>query len=120
MKTRSGRSASWVFELAVPVPLVAAIVVLIAATPTAVTTATAQASCDPIQTQPVYDAAIPTGEDVFSPPFEIGSQEVTSAQSNDYIAAVDAASDRVDLGDGRDVRAGRPAELRDRGLAAAT
>ena len=43
-----------------PGPLVAAIVVLIAATPTAVTTATAQASCDPIQTQPVYNPAIPT------------------------------------------------------------
>ncbi len=78
-----------------PGPLLAAIVALIAATSTAVTGATAQASCDPIQTQPVYDTTIPTGEDVFSPPFEIGSQEVTSAQSNDYIAAVDAASDRV-------------------------
>ena len=78
-----------------PGPLLAAIVALIAATSTAVTGATAQASCDPIQTQPVYDTTIPTGEDVFSPPFEIGSQEVTSAQSNHYIAAVDAASDRV-------------------------
>ena len=78
-----------------PGPVLAGIVALIAAASTAVTTATAQASCDPIQTQPVYDATIPTGEDVFSPPFEIGSQEVTSAQSIDYIEAVDAASDRV-------------------------
>ena len=43
----------------------------------------------------MYDDAVPTGEDVPSLGFEIGSQEVTSAQSNDYIAAVDTASDRV-------------------------
>jgi hypothetical protein len=73
----------------------AAIAALVLAAPTSMSTASAQPSCDPIQTQPVYDPAIPTGEDVFSPPFEIGSQEVTSDQANDYIAAVDAASDRV-------------------------
>jgi hypothetical protein len=55
----------------------------------------------------------PHGEDVFSPPFEIGSQEVTSAQSNDYIAAVDAASDRVISGRPRRPCSAYP-ELRDR------
>jgi len=81
-----------------PGPVLASMVALIAATSTAVTTATAQASCDPIQTQPVYDATIPTGEDVFSPPFEIGSQEVTSQQANDYIAAVARPATRSSRG----------------------
>jgi hypothetical protein len=73
----------------------AAAAALLLAALTTISTASAQAACDPIQTQPVYDPAIPTGEDVFVPPFAIGSQEVTSDQANDYIAAVDAASDRV-------------------------
>jgi Zinc carboxypeptidase len=81
-----------------PGPLLAAVVALVAAASTAVGAASAQASCDPIQTTPVYDPAIPTGEDVFVPPFEIGSQEVTSQQANDYMAAVDAASDNVVTG----------------------
>ena len=76
-------------------PILALFVVLAFAAPTALSTAGAQVACDPIQTQPVYDPSAPTGEDVFSPGFEIGSQEVTSEQSNDYIEAVDAASDRV-------------------------
>ena len=54
---------------------------------TTISTASAQAGCDPIQTTPVYDPAIPTGEDVFSPPFEIGTQEVTSDQANDYMTS---------------------------------
>jgi Zinc carboxypeptidase len=60
--------------------------------------AVAQVLCDPIQTSPVFDPDVPTGEDVFVPPFAIGSQEVTSDQANDYIQAVDAASDRVTSG----------------------
>src|SRR5262245_37790926 len=78
-----------------PGPVLAAIVALVAAGSTAVGAASAQASCDPIQTTPVYDDAIPTGSDVFSPPFEIGTQEVTSDQANQYMDAVDAASDKV-------------------------
>jgi hypothetical protein len=76
-----------------PGPALAAIVALVAAASTAVTAASAQTSCDPIQTTPEYLAGVPTGEQVLG--FPIGSQEVTSAESNEYLEAVDAASDRV-------------------------
>jgi zinc carboxypeptidase len=110
-----------------PGPLLAAIVALVAAASTAVTAASAQVSCDPIQTTPEYLDTVPTGEDVASIGFEIGSQEVTSAQSNDYIAAVDGASDRVVSGtaatsvEGRDLDyaiVGDPANVTPTGLAA--
>ena len=78
-----------------PAVALAGVAVLLLAALTTISAASAQAACDPIQTEPVYDPTIPTGEDVFVPPFEIGTQEVTSDQANDYIAAVDAASDRV-------------------------
>ncbi len=57
--------------------------------------AAAQVLCDPIQTPPQFLPGVPTGEDVPALGFPIGSQEVTSAQSNAYIDAVDDASDRV-------------------------
>ena len=110
-----------------PGPVLAAIVALVAAASTAVTAASAQVSCDPIQTTPEYLDTVPTGEDVASIGFEIGSQEVTSAQSNDYIAAVDGASDRVVSGtaatsvEGRDLDyaiVGDPANVTPSGLAA--
>src|SRR5262245_58347495 len=78
-----------------PGPALAAIVALVAAASTAVGAASAQASCDPIQTTPVYDQSVPTGEQVPSLGFEIGSQEVTCDQASDYMAAVDTASDKV-------------------------
>jgi hypothetical protein len=108
-----------------PGPVLAAIVALVAAASTAVTAASAQVSCDPIQTTPEYLDTVPTGEDVASIGFEIGSQEVTSAQSNDYIAAVDGASDRVVSGtaatsvEGRDLDyaiVGDPANVTPTGL----
>jgi hypothetical protein len=76
-----------------PGPALAALVALVAAATTAITAASAQTSCDPIQTTPEYLAGVPTGEQVLG--FPIGSQEVTSAESNEYLEAVDAASDRV-------------------------
>ena len=76
-----------------PGPVLAAIVALVAAASTAVTAASAQVSCDPIQTTPEYLDTVPTGDQVLG--FPIGSQEVTSDESNDYIEAVDAASARV-------------------------
>ena len=81
-----------------PAVALAAVAALIVAGLATISAASAQVGCDPIQTQPVYDPAIPTGEDVFTPPFEIGTQEVTSSQANDYISAVDTASDRVTSG----------------------
>jgi len=76
-----------------PGPALAAIVALVAAATTAITAVSAQTSCDPIQTTPEYLAGVPTGEQVLG--FPIGSQEVTSAESNEYLEAVDTASDRV-------------------------
>ena len=49
-------------------------------------------SCDPF-TPPTYRGEVPTGHDVLG--FDLGSQEVTTAQSDAYVGAVDAASPRV-------------------------
>jgi hypothetical protein len=50
-------------------------------------------TCDPIQTQPDFRGTTPTAQEVLG--FELGSQEVTSAESDRYLDAVDASSDRV-------------------------
>ena len=55
--------------------------------------APSQAACNPIQTTPVFGGSIPTSEDVLG--FVLGSREVTAAEINAYVDAVDAASDRV-------------------------
>ena len=97
--------------------------VLALAASSAVAPASAQVPCDPIQTPPVFMDGVPTGEDVLG--FPIGSQEVTPAQSNAYIAAVDTASDRVVSGtaaisvEGRELNyaiVGEPANLTSSGL----
>src|SRR5687768_7694106 len=46
-------------------------------------------ACDPIQTPPSFRGEVPTAEQVLG--FPLGSQEVTSAESNTYVDAVDAA-----------------------------
>ena len=76
-------------------PILVILAALAVGAPTALTTASAQVVCDPIQTTPSFMDVVPTGEEVPELGFPIGSQEVTSAQSNAYIDAVDAASDRV-------------------------
>ena len=55
--------------------------------------AIAQPGCDPFQTTPVYDPAIPTAESVLG--FALGVEQVTTAESDTYLQAVDAASPRV-------------------------
>jgi len=55
-------------------------------------TAGAAASCDAF-TPPTFRGEVPTGRDVLG--FDLGSQEVTAAESDAYVAAVDAASPRV-------------------------
>ena len=52
--------------------------------------------CDPFQTPPEIDPSVPTAQSVLG--FALGSQEVSTAQANQYMAAVDAASDRVITG----------------------
>ena len=49
-------------------------------------------TCDPF-TPPTFRGEVPTGNEVLG--FDLGSQEVTSAEADEYVAAVDAASPRV-------------------------
>jgi hypothetical protein len=53
----------------------------------------AQADCDPFQTVPDYGGTVPTAEEQLG--FAFGEQQVDVAEVNEYLAAVDAASDRV-------------------------
>ncbi|MET0523584.1 MAG: M14 family zinc carboxypeptidase [Nocardioides sp.] len=57
---------------------------------------------------PTYAGEIPTGEDVPSIGFPIGSEETTAAQIEDYLHAVDEASDDVRLGSFGTTEEGRP------------
>jgi hypothetical protein len=94
------------------------------ATPAAEASA-APASCDPMQTPPVFSGAVPTSEEVLG--FPLGSREVTAAETNEYVDAVDAASNRVVSGtfgtsrQGRELRyalVGDPEDVTPAGLAA--
>jgi hypothetical protein len=51
------------------------------------------AACDPMQTPPSFRGEVPTAEQVLG--FALGTQEVTAAESDAYVDAVDAASARV-------------------------
>ena len=67
--------------------------------------AIAQANCDPFDTVPIVDPSIPTAEQELG--FALGSQEVTVDESNDYLLAVDAASERVASGVAATLPSGR-------------
>jgi hypothetical protein len=56
----------------------------------------AQAACYPIQTTPAFEGVAPTAHEVLG--FDLGSQEVSVAESDAYLQAVDDASDRVTSG----------------------
>ncbi len=83
-------------------------------------------SCDPIRTEPHFTGSVPSPVDVLG--FALGvEREVTAAESNAYVDAVAAASDRVTSGtcavsvQGRDIRyaiVGLPEHVTDQGLAA--
>ena len=107
------------------VVLAAAAVAALAIAPAAEVSAAAPAACDPIQTPPVFRGGVPASEDVLG--FPLGSQEVTAAEANEYVDAVDAASDRVVSGtfgtswQGRELRyalVGDPDNVTPAGLAA--
>ena len=66
-------------------------------------------------TPPTYAGEVPTGEDVPSIGFPIGSEETTAAQIEDYLAAVDEASDDVRLGSFGTSQRGPAADVRRRG-----
>ena len=57
------------------------------------TRAASSATCDPIQTPPTFAGQTPTAQTVLG--FGLGSQEVTAAEADEYVQAVDAASSRV-------------------------
>ena len=71
--------------------LVAVAVALVVLVPSA--PAAAAQACDPFTTPPSYLHVAPTAQDVLG--FALGSQEVDVAQSNQYLDAVAATSDRV-------------------------
>ena len=66
----------------------------------------ALAACDPFQTPPMYDTTTPTATQTLG--FALGSQQVTAPQSDAYLGAVDAASDRVAVALAATSVAGRP------------
>src|SRR5436190_6846584 len=70
------------------------------------TSAAAQASCDPFTTTPHYLHQAPTSTQVLG--FALGSQEVSVDQSNEYLAAVADASNRVVDGTAATSIQGRP------------
>jgi hypothetical protein len=76
-----------------PVLAVLAIASLLVPAGPAPLVAIAAAPCDPFLTVPERDPAIPTPTGVLG--FELGSQEVTTDESDAFIAAMDAASERV-------------------------
>jgi Zinc carboxypeptidase len=104
---------------------IAALLLTLAAAGPAGSVADAQAAtCDPMQTPPSFPGEVPTAEQVLG--FALGSQEVTAAESDAYVDAVDAASARVVSGtlgttwQGRPIRytlVGRPENVTPEGLA---
>ena len=108
-----------------PVLLLSVVAVLVLAAGSSPAAAAPAPSCDPIQTPPVFTGQAPTAESVLG--FALGSQEVTAAQADAYVQAVDAASTRVVSGvlgsswQGRPLRyalVGRPEHVTPAGLAA--
>jgi hypothetical protein len=106
-------------------PLLAA-VVAVAPAPFSGSTELARAAkpCDPIQTPANFRGDVPTAEEVLG--FPLGSQEVTSVESNAYVDAIDRASPRVVSGTlgtswrGRPLRfalVGKPGNVTSEGLA---
>jgi hypothetical protein len=85
--------------LSVLVGLIALLVPAIAASGT-------PQACDPFQTEPHFMGQVRTSQEVLG--FELGSQEVTTDQSNTYLAAVDQDSDRVVSGQLATSWQGRP------------
>jgi len=85
----------------------AALLLTLAAAGPAGSLAAAQvASCDPMQTPPSFRGEVPTAEQVLG--FPLGSREVTAAESDTYVDAVDAASARVVSGTLGTTWEGRP------------
>jgi hypothetical protein len=89
------------------IAVTAALLLTLAAAGPAGSLAAAQvASCDPMQIPPSFRGEVPTTEQVLG--FALGSREVTAAESDAYVDAVDAASARVVSGTLGTTWEGRP------------
>ncbi|WP_329519948.1 M14 family zinc carboxypeptidase [Spirillospora sp. NBC_01491] len=112
-------------NLAWSVLLAASLAVPASAATSAAAQATAAApGCDPTQTTPVYRGKVPSPEKILG--FELGERQATAAESDRYLEAVAATSERVVSGtlattaQGRPLKyaiAGRPGLLTKAGLA---
>ena len=69
-------------------------------------TAAAPADCTPFGTTPEFSGEVPTPTDVLG--FELGSQETSPRQIQNFVASVDEASDKVTSGVAATSVAGRP------------
>jgi hypothetical protein len=74
----------------------------------AIAPAAVSAACDPFTTPPVYDQGVPSSSQVPEIGFPLGSAEITAAQSQAYLEAVDDASPRVVRGVAAASVGGRP------------
>src|SRR5688572_11831702 len=77
-------------------PVVATVAVVLAlpiAVATGAATGAAAADCHPFTTKATYDPSVPTAKSVLG--FDLGQREVTTAESDRYLRAIDAASPLV-------------------------
>ena len=90
----------------VPVRLSALLTLVLLVGGTSAVPSAAQAACHPIQTTPVFAGEVPTAHEVLG--FDLGDHEVSVAESDSYLGAIDAASDRVTSGTAGSSVQGRP------------
>ncbi|GII89824.1 M14 family zinc carboxypeptidase [Sinosporangium siamense] len=97
------------FKVLVPAAMVVAIAFpagAASAEPTPAAPPATPATCDPVQTAPAYLNKVPTPKSVLG--IDLGEREVTSAESDKLLMAIDAASDRVISGTMATSVQGRP------------
>ncbi|WP_034521246.1 M14 family zinc carboxypeptidase [Actinomadura rifamycini] len=95
------RKTTWSVALAASLAVPAA-----AAAPAAARPAAPAAACDPTRTEPVYRGDVPAPADVLG--FDLGERPVRAAESDRYLDAVAARSDRVVSGTLGTSAQGRP------------
>jgi hypothetical protein len=88
------------------VPAVLALAIALPAGAAQADPSPAAPTCDPTQTAPVFLNKVPTPRSVLG--FDLGEREVTSAESDTLLGAIDKASDRVVSGTLATTAQGRP------------
>ena len=111
-------------RIRLPFVLVVMALAVVSLSPATTGAAPAVDACDPLQTPPTFRGVTPTAENVLG--FPLGSQEVTVEESDRYLEAIAAASDRVVSGtlgfsvEGRPLKyaiVGTPEDVTPEGLA---